>query len=307
MSKFLIVFLAVLPITIWTIWAFIALGFELRARLSPQQIVSIFAAITGLFSLSFVILGVRNHEDFYANLATELGSIAITIFVIDRLYQWRSEEQEKRRIIEQMGSPSNDFAVEATRLAREKGWLRDGSLRDANFDLADLRKVNLDRGNLRRASFVNTRLENANFGDAVLEGTNFSNAHLESSVFIYAKLKEARLLGANSPMSTWMYADLEAADLRLVVFREANLRYANFQRANLVGTNFEGAHLGGANLANTNTLGAFLQNAKYTKDTLWPDNFDPNEHGAVLVEEDWPVMPSMVEILPYLKHLKNSI
>lgn len=305
MNSLFVVSFSIGGILLWTFFAFVALEEKHTIQLKPQYVVHILAIISGIVSSIFVILGVHNGEDFYANLATEFGSVSITIFVIDKLYQWRAEEQEKRQIIEQMGSPSNDFAIEAVRLITKNGWLQDGSLRKANFDLADLRKAYLVRANFPGASFVNTHLENANLGDSHLEAADFTNARLTGAEFTYARLRAARLLGANSPNSIWVYADLEAADLSLVTFRQANLRYANFQKANLVGTNFEGAHLGGANFLNTDLLRAFFDAAKYTKYTLWPVGFDPSEHGAILVEEEWLALPSLIKTLPYLEHLRD--
>lgn len=70
---------------------------------------------------------------FIVDLAPEMVGFAFTVVVIDELGERRAERLEKERIIEQMGSPVNDVALEAVRIARKSDWLRDGSLRGANL------------------------------------------------------------------------------------------------------------------------------------------------------------------------------
>lgn len=68
---------------------------------------------------------------FDNNATTELASIAITILVVDRLYQHRETEREKKQLILQMGSPDNGFALEAVRALRAREWLQKGAAKNA--------------------------------------------------------------------------------------------------------------------------------------------------------------------------------
>ena len=72
-------------------------------------------------------------SDFYANLSVDFVSVGIAILIINRLYEQRAKLEEKQRIIEQMRSPSAEFAKEALRIVTEKHWLYDGSLKGANL------------------------------------------------------------------------------------------------------------------------------------------------------------------------------
>src|SRR5262245_34890981 len=63
---------------------------------------------------------------FYGNVSTDLASIVFAILVIDMLNERHAVEQEKRRLILQMGSPDNAFAREAARQLGAEGWLKDG-------------------------------------------------------------------------------------------------------------------------------------------------------------------------------------
>ena len=93
-------------------------------------------------------------EFLSANVSTELASIAITILVVDALYEHRETEREKKRLILQMGSPDNAFAREAVRALRSSGWLRDGSLKGAYLFGANLQGAYLGFVNLQDASLA---------------------------------------------------------------------------------------------------------------------------------------------------------
>ncbi len=108
--------------------------------------------------------------DFYANISTELASIAITVLVIDALNERRTIQQEKENLILQMSSPTNSIAREAVRVLRMRGWLTDGTLKGANLLRANLKKAYLDRADLREASFYKADLQGAYLQRSDLNG-----------------------------------------------------------------------------------------------------------------------------------------
>ena len=130
---------------------------------------------------------------FDTNATTELASLAITILVVDALYEHRETEREKRRLILQMGSPNNAFAREAVRVLRAHGWLQDGSLKGAR----------LSRANLQGAALNGANLEEANLYAADLQGADLPGANLRKAFLRHAKLQGASLWNA----------DLQGADL----------------------------------------------------------------------------------------------
>jgi uncharacterized protein YjbI with pentapeptide repeats len=106
---------------------------------------------------------VRNFvHEIYSNLGIELVSIGLTVIVIEGLNRRAAIQERKEELILQMGSPENPFAVEAVRILRQKGWLKDGSL-----DGADLYKANLQEADLTNANLQEVNLEFAN-----LQGAN---------------------------------------------------------------------------------------------------------------------------------------
>jgi hypothetical protein len=135
-------------------------------------------------------------RDFYANVSAELASIAITVLIIDVIYQQRDMEREKRDLILQMGSPDNAFAKEAVRRLRAQGWLKDGTLRHAHLPAANLRIADLTEANLSGANLTEANLSGANLSRADLTGANLNMADLSRANLSGAMLSEAKLIYA---------------------------------------------------------------------------------------------------------------
>lgn len=233
--------------------------------------------------LSIAILGIildrESHtvrdiiDEFYANVGSELISIAITILLIDRLNNRRAEQDEKRRLILQLSSPHNEIATEAARVLGLKGWLSDGSLQDAVLDGADLHRVHLPpNANLRRVTLLDAILTNAKlrgviFSDSNLDGIDLTKsdlgmAYLERVSLRHANLSSADLSGAflneaNLSHTSLRNTQLVAAKMERTFFIEAQLEHANLSQASLPEADLQAANLRGAFLSK-----ADLQRAK---------------------------------------------
>ena len=227
-------------------------------------------------------------SDFYANLSVDFISVGIAVLLINRLYEQRSRLEEKQRIIEQLRSPSAEFAKEALRIVKEKGWSRDGSLKGVILERANLTDVFLADANLAGAN-----LAGANLTDAFLSEANLTDADLSYATLTDAHLFAAQLAGAN----------LRGADLRNANLAGADLSYARLAGANLTGATLTdatlfAANLSYANLRDANLGGADLWNAFYSADTTWPEGFDPVASGTMLTEERRPVVPPCPVVPP---------
>ena len=73
-------------------------------------------------------------NNFWQGMSTELfGAVITTIgfgLILVVFQQYQSVQSAKADLILQMGSPDNAFAIEAVRIARQKGWLEDATDRD---------------------------------------------------------------------------------------------------------------------------------------------------------------------------------
>lgn len=137
--------------------------------------------------------------DFYANVATELASIAITVLVIDGINERRAVQQEKQSLILQMSSPTNFIAKEAARVLLMRGWLTDGTLHRANLLRANLRKAFLPKADLRgvylhKASLMDAYLQEANLtGARELEDWQLATVkYLRKTILPEGKLYDGR-------------------------------------------------------------------------------------------------------------------
>lgn len=158
--------------------------------------------------------------DFYANISAELGSIAITVLIIDTVNR-RYEAKQRIRdlqddLIRQAGSSINATAVTAVDTIRRRGWLYGEGvqghtaaiLKDADLSSADLQGADLSHADLRGAN-----LEDVNLNRATLRLAMLQSAHLRFASFQNADLWRARLSGADLRHVKFNDADLSFADL----------------------------------------------------------------------------------------------
>jgi uncharacterized protein YjbI with pentapeptide repeats len=121
---------------------------------------------------------------------------------------------------------------------------------------------------------------------------NFTRANLKNSVmrqvkFVSAVLTEANMSGSNMNQVIMEGANLERANLEGASLFQANLTRANLRGANLVKANLSGSllslcQLEGANLKGADLQGASIRGARYSEDTIFPTNFNPEANGLIL-------------------------
>ncbi len=116
---------------------------------STREWVREFIGLEDIIALIILGLGVAGNidgcipyipwlTDFYRKISTELIGIGVTVLIIDNINQARIINEEKMRLIIQLRSPNNTFAIEAARQLEERNWLNDGTLTGAFLDGANL-------------------------------------------------------------------------------------------------------------------------------------------------------------------------
>jgi len=153
-------------------------------------------------------------------------------------------------------------------------------LGEANLSGANLSGANLERAYLIGADLTDADLSNANLTDANLLEANLANADFENSKMVGANLSGTILKGANLN-----YADLTVASLGNADLQNATLRGA------LLYTDLREADLRGADLSGADLSGAYLVSAIYDEKTSWPDDFNPEENGAIFVGDALSMTP----------------
>ncbi|MGB6680260.1 MAG: pentapeptide repeat-containing protein [Candidatus Bathyarchaeia archaeon] len=175
------------------------------------------ALLAVLFSIVF--FGRIRLEDLPANIATEIGSIVITVLLIDALNERRAKQELKQQLIREMGSNNNGVTLRAVEELRAHGWLQDGSLSGMQFKWANLQRAYLKNANLSGALFgaVANILDveegtkwneywESKYPDEYNVGTNLRGAFLDHS-----NLRGTRLNWSNLQAARLFKADLEDA------------------------------------------------------------------------------------------------
>ena len=133
-------------------------------------------------------------DAFYANVGAELVSIAITVIVIDALYERRETTREKQRLLRQMSSRNNGLAVHAVDELRAHKWLTDGSTVGIVLQWADLRGAYLLRANLKRARMWRANLAGASLRYASLQGDDLRKVNMDGTFLWFSDLRDTRSL-----------------------------------------------------------------------------------------------------------------
>lgn len=189
--------------------------------------------------------------DLYSNVAMELVSIAITVLIVDSLYERARTRQLKEQLIRQLGSSVDIIAINAMDELRALGWLTDRTLVGQSFARAKWHGANLEYSNLESASVVDALLSEANLKWANLHRADMRHAFCEDAHFVGTDFSGAQLRGAN--------------------LRGAYLINANFQNADMRETNLNNAVLWGANLQSAWVTDEQLAKAIMLTDAVLPD------------------------------------
>lgn len=179
--------------------------------------------------------------------------VALTILVAEFLASMRLEEIDDR----------NALAAQERELRRE----------EAEEALERVRRQSMDKWAVQLVASFQQDLRGID-----LSGRDLSGLYLRACNLLRANLKGANLRGTNlnGAYLAWAYlgeANLQGADLRDADLAGAGLGEADFSEANLCGTNLTRADLTNAELAG----------ARYDFRTVWPEQFEPHERGAVNV------------------------
>lgn len=95
--------------------------------------------------------------------STEMAGAVVTALlfalILRGVEQQQGVDQRKTQLVVQMGSPNNEFAIEAARQLREFGWFGEGTLRGANLVNANLVSARLLGVNLKGANLLGAKFD----------------------------------------------------------------------------------------------------------------------------------------------------
>jgi hypothetical protein len=255
-----------------------------------------YAGLDDLIAIVILLIGVSYYflpfpTQFLEDTHAEFIGMGLTVLVIANATEYQQTKAEKKRLILQLGSPENGFAIEALRQLRQRGWIEDGSLAGADISEANLTDADLTKAYLSRVNFCIADLSAANLSGANLTWADLSFADIHYANLTRADLTKANLTNAVLHGTDLSKADLTEADLTWADLSAANLTDAKLSRANLSGADLTGANLSGADLTETNLTGVKLKLLKADHCTIWKgvvkhDKEDRRPIWAIIEDED---------------------
>jgi len=114
------------------------------------------------------------------------------------------------------------------------------------------------------------------FNKVNLSGSILKDADLREADLMEANLVGTSLVGTNLTFANLNGADLRSANLSNAILINTNLKAVDFSNAVLMRVDLRGANLTDANLEATNMDGAI-----YNDKTVWPEDFEVEQSGAV--------------------------
>lgn len=166
-------------------------------------------------------------------------------------------------------------------------------LHGGDFYETTMLEAELAWSDLSRARLARTDLTDTMLSEAILVGADLIGANLTGATLLRVDLTEANLLravlvgaklnGADLSEASLVWADVTEADLAGANLTNASLARAKLTRAIFMGANLAGADLTGADLTAADLFKADLAGVVYSEETVWPDNVEPIQRGAVLI------------------------
>lgn len=176
----------------------------------------------------------------------EIIGVAVTIKLIEELYNQRETAQRKRELVRQVASKDNRIATNAVAELNDHGWLVG--------DRGALQKQDLSEADLERARFWYANLRETRMWFTNLKFVEFWNADLSSAELVGVDLTGAKLVGAN----------LKGADLSFATVTDTDWRNANLSNVDLTGFDLSACNLMKADLTESK-----LEEADFSKAKLW--------------------------------------
>jgi hypothetical protein len=183
---------------------------------TPRQVLIFLVLLTVLTALWSLVL--EFHEpapdlpgwakNYLQNFSTGTLGAIVTFLLVDLLLARRDRQLEKEaeekelkaQLIADMRSEASDTVATAIGQLTEKGWHKNGSLREAilvkaNVQGQDLSFADLCGAHLTNANLARARLVRTNLSDAQLDWSNLQDANLTGATVDGASLWKANLTG----------------------------------------------------------------------------------------------------------------
>ena len=247
-------------------------------------------------------------QDFYANASAELISIAITILIVDFLYDVRNGEYERQNLIRDFASGVDSLTKRAYRELREKKLLTNRKLRGANLSHADLSGydlkgsylvgVDFSNATLNLTDFTGSKLSNCNFAGATGTKTKFERCELYNCTFSDTEFKDSNFKGAFLDGSKGEVILFNDSDFTGATFGAVEFADANFKLAHLVDATFVGGVLNHPDFDNTDFTGCTFTRTNFEHVMNFQSIIGAKQSSFVGIKHNVPEFGAWKQALP---------
>ena len=161
----------------------------------------------------------------YSDWSPGLVVDGLLLLVINRVLR----NNERSRTLGQVGSLSNEFALDAVRRCQEEGWTQSGAMAGRDYSKARLTRADLPGAMLKGSKFCFADLRYSDFMHADLRGVDFTGANLTGADLRWADLRGAKLCWAdltNAEIDGALLDDVDATSACIETHHQALLRGA---------------------------------------------------------------------------------
>lgn len=152
---------------------------KLVERRSGNELVYLAIGIlVGVVLFPLIGLVSADFQSFLYDLAPEAVGIVFTVLVLNRFDQIREDRQTYERLVREMHSRYNQFALQAIEELRVLGWLSDGRLHGHDLRGSDWRDANLYQASLKNCDLQRVQFDKADLYEADLTGAKVSPEQL---------------------------------------------------------------------------------------------------------------------------------
>ncbi len=242
---------------------------------SPLRLsILVFTLAFGIVITWSFLAGDYRTPDYWQNVRVEAHGMLFDLGILGVFVFWLNSLGEIQRKKQRYQEEIDDYL----------GWESDEAKYRIIGNIKRLNRKGVSKINLVRANLKNAELWGVNLNNSTLTGANLQQAILPG-----ANLQKVNFIGANLHKAQLVNANLSGANLISATLTQANFRTTNLQKTSFVASNLQGAifcqaNLSGATLTGAILVDAELEGAVYNEHTVWPEGFDPNDAGAILVD-----------------------
>lgn len=137
---------------------------------------------------------------------------------------------------------------------------------------------------LKDMNFHRCLLNDLDFVSAILINIDFRSAEMNNSKFSFTKFDKSKLIMVEAKNSIFDKCSFKESLLLHSDFSDSSFKFADLSEGIINDVIFVRCDLRGANMSCSGLETCVLNGAIYDQSTIWNENFNAMEHGAIMLE-----------------------